>query len=396
MSDTLQQLSIDRTSLRPKRRRPGKWLLILLIVFLLGGALVVAQRGRPVAVEISKVTQVWPSASVALVTATGYVAAQRKASIASKATGRLEWLGVREGSVVKEGDILARLESADVRAQVAQAVANVEMAKATQKRVEADALDATQAFRRSGELLAQGFLSSAAHDAAISRNSQAKAAVVAQQAAVRQAEAAVTVAKVALSNTEIRAPFAGVILTKNANVGDVISPFNASVDSKGAVVSMADMDTLEVEADVSEASLFKAKVGQPCEIQLDALPDVRLLGTVRSMVPSVDRSKATVVFKVGFVEKDLRVLPDMSAKVNFLSRPLEKTERTPRLALNPKALVGQQVFVVRDGVATLQPVTLAGKLGELVEVVGGLKLGDSVVLNPGQLKSGSKVVEKKG
>ncbi len=340
-------------------------------------------------------TEAWPSSAIADLTATGYVVAQKKASIASKATGRLEWLGVREGSKVKEGEVIARLESADLQAQLAQALASVESAKALLKRAEADALDARQNSKRSSDLLQRGFLSGSANDSAISRDQQARAAVAAQAAAVRQAEAVVAQARVALSNSVIKAPFSGVILTKNANVGDVISPFNASADSKGAVVTMADMNTLEVEADVSEASLFKAKMDQPCEIQLDALPDLRLLGRVNSIVPSVDRSKATVTFKIGFIEKDARVLPEMSAKVNFLSRTLAADERKPRLAVSPKAVVNGAVYVLRDGVAHRTAVQLGGKLGDLMEVKSGLKLGDTVVIEPGQLKDEAKVTEKK-
>lgn len=395
MSDSLKQLSIDRSAVRTPRPRWWRYSLIFLVLLLAVTALVVLQMSKPRQVETGKVSQAWPSATLSALTATGYVAAQKKAAIASKATGRLEWLGVREGTPVKEGQLLARLESADVEAQVAQAVANVEAARATLSRLQADAVDAAQALKRSEELLAKGFLSGSANDSAISRHSQAKYAVLAQQAAIRQAQAALAVTRVGLANTEIRAPFAGVILSKNANVGDVISPFNASADSKGAVVSMADMDTLEVETDVSEASLFKASIGQPCEIQLDALPNVRLLGVVRSMVPSVDRSKATVMFKVGFVEKDARVLPDMSAKVNFLTRALAVGERTPRLAVPAQAVVDGAVFVVKEGVAQRRLIKAGGKLGDLIEVQAGLQVGDVVVLNPVDLKDGSKVAEKK-
>ncbi|MEH6460971.1 efflux RND transporter periplasmic adaptor subunit [Chitinimonas sp. JJ19] len=396
MTDTLKQLAIDRTAQPNKRRkRWGKWRIALVLMVLAGAALVFSQRGRPVAVQTAKVTQAWPSSALSDLTATGYVVAQKKAAIASKGTGRLEWLGVREGSQVKEGEVIARLESADLQAQVAQAVANVEAARARLKQTEAEALEAERAFRRSQELLAQGFIAGASHDNAISRTKQAAALVGAQAAAVRQAEAALTQARVGLENAYIRAPFSGVVLTKTANVGDVISPFNASADSKGAVVSMADMTTLEVEADVSEASLFKAKPEQPCEIQLDALPDLRLLGRVSSIVPSVDRSKATVTFKIGFIEKDPRILPEMSAKVSFLSRPLQADERKPRLAINPKALSQGAVFVVRDGIAHRTAVQLGGQLGDMQEVRAGIKLDEVVVLEPGDLKDGARIVEAK-
>ncbi|MBV8464629.1 MAG: efflux RND transporter periplasmic adaptor subunit [Burkholderiales bacterium] len=395
MAESLSSLAIDRTTIAARRRRGGrKWIIVGVIVaavVLIG----ILRAGAAVSVETTKVTQAWPSSAVSDITATGYVVAQKKASIASKGTGRLEWLGVREGSVVKEGEIIARLESADLKAQVAQAKAGVESAKAQVQKAEADAFEANLAFKRSTELLRQGFISPSAHDSAISRLKQAQAAVVAQQAAVRQAEAVQVQAEVNLDNAYIRAPFAGVVLTKTANVGDVITPFNASADSKGAVVTMADMDTLEVEADVSESSLSKAHMDQPCEIQLDALPDTRMLGKVVSVVPSVDRSKATVTFKIGFIDKDARVLPDMAAKVNFLSRPLNANERTPRLAVNPKAVVDGAAYVVADGMAHRVAVTLGDKLGDMTEVKSGLKLGDAVVLDPKSIKDGTKVKEKK-
>lgn len=396
MTDALQQLSIDRAAPKVKSRRGGrKWPWFVAGALGLGALVAMMQSGRAVEVSTAKVTQAWPSAAVSALTATGYVVPQKKAAIASKATGRLEWLGVREGSLVKEGEVIARLESADLQAQVAQAVANVEAAKARLKQSEAEAMDAEQAFKRSAELLQKGFISASSHDTALSRTKQAASAVGAQAAAVRQMEAALTQTKVSLENAYIRAPFSGVVLTKAADVGDIISPFNASADSKGAVVTMADMNTLEVEADVSESSLFKASLGQPCEIQLDALPDLRLLGKVASVVPSVDRSKATVVFKIGFLEHDKRVLPEMSAKVNFLSRALNPNERTPRLAINPKAVVDGAVYVVKDGIAHRTAIQTGEKLGDLLEVKQGLKLDDVLVIEPAKLKDGAKVAEKK-
>jgi RND family efflux transporter MFP subunit len=395
MAESLSSLAIDRSKLTTRRRRGGrKWIIlgvILAVIVLLG----MLRAGAAVSVETTKVTQAWPSSAVSDLTATGYVVAQKKASIASKGTGRLEWLGVREGSVVKEGEIIARLESADLKAQVAQTKAGVESARAQVRKAEADAFEADLAFKRSTELLRQGFISPSAHDSAISRLKQAQAAVAAEQAAVRQAEAVQVQAEVNLDNAFIRAPFAGVVLTKTANVGDVITPFNASADSKGAVVTMADMGTLEVEADVSESSLSKAHLDQPCEIQLDALPDTRMLGKVVSVVPSVDRSKATVTFKIGFTDMDKRVLPDMAAKVSFLSRQLNADERSPRLAINPKAIVDGAAYMVKDGVAHRVVVGLGGKLGDLTEVKSGLKAGDVVVLDPSKLKDGAKVKEKK-
>ncbi len=165
-------------------------------------------------------------------------------------------------------------------------------------------------------------------------------AVKAAQAAVESAAAALSGAEANLDYTLIRAPFDGVVLTKNADVGDIVTPLGASSTSKAAVVTLADMDSLQVEVDVSETSITLIKVGQPCDIQLDALSDKRFRGVVHAIVPTVDRAKATVLVKVRFLDKDARMLPDMSAKVSFLSRELTSPKNfKPRLAVNQSALV---------------------------------------------------------
>ena len=267
--------------------------------------------GAPPAVEQATVTLAYPSQAVTVLNATGYVVAQRKASVASKATGRLEWLGVAEGSRTRKGEVIARLESQDVQASRDQAAANVNVARANIEQVKAEQEDAQRQLRRTAELLAQQFVSQAAYDEAVARADKARAAVGSAQAALVAAEANLRVAQVAFEQTIIRAPFDGVVLTKNANVGDTITPFSSALDTKGAVVTMADMSTLEVEADVSESNLQKVSVGQPCEIELDAVPGVRFEGQVSRVVPTVDRSKATVMTKVSFAQLDPRILPDM-------------------------------------------------------------------------------------
>ncbi|MGH8756005.1 MAG: efflux RND transporter periplasmic adaptor subunit, partial [Burkholderiales bacterium] len=196
--------------------------------------------------------------------------------------------------------------------------------------------------------------------------------------------------------TLIHAPFDGVILSKTANVGDVVTPFSSALDTKGAVVTMADMSTLEVEADVSESNLQKVKVGQPCEIQLDALPDVRFRGEVSRIVPTVDRAKATVTTKVRFLDPDPRILPEMSAKVTFLNQELTAEQQKLRTVMSSEALTergGKTVaFVIRDGKAHQVPVETGSRIGDMVEVKQGLQFGDKVVLNPsGKLADGSSV-----
>lgn len=395
----LAKLSIDRGTRQPgsatRRLRRPAWLAVAVV--LVAAATLVLLRmfaGAP-QVETVNVTLAYPAQAITLLNATGYVAPQRKAAISSKATGRLEWLGVLEGSRVRKDELIARLENRDVSATLGQAQANVRVARANLVQANAELADAANALRRSTELLGQKFIAQATHDAALARYNKARATVTGMQAAIAAAEANARAAQVALDQTMIRAPFDGVILTKNANVGDNITPFSSAAEAKGAVVTMADMDTLEVEADVSESSLSKIAVGQPAEIQLDAFPGLRLSGVVARTVPTVDRSKATLLVKVRFVERDARVLPDMSARVAFLSRPLTADEKKPLPALPSAALArrdGRSVaFVVREGRVQQVPVAAGRRIGDLV-AVSGLAPGQKVVLNPGErLEDGMRV-----
>lgn len=393
----LSRLHIERgaTATRAKRRwaRASAWLLALIAIA--AGALY-WRSTAPLPVKTHTVATAYPSQAYTLLNATGYVVAQRKAAVASKATGRLEWLGVREGSSVRQGEVLARLENRDVSAKREQAAANVKLAQANLEQAQAELREAERAFERSSDLLARKYVSQAAHDSAIARLDKAQAAISGQRAAIAVAQANLRSAEVEVEQTLIRAPFDGVVLTKNANVGDVITPFSSALGSQAAVVTMADMSTLEVEADVAESSVGKAHLEQPCEIQLDALPDIRFRGVVARMVPTVDRAKATVTVKVRFVDKDPRVLPEMSARVAFLSRELPPELRTRRTVIDPGAIVernGQRVvYIVREGRAVETPIETGDKLGDWLEVVRGLAPGDKVVATPpDQLRDGASV-----
>jgi RND family efflux transporter MFP subunit len=208
-------------------------------------------------------------------------------------------------------------------------------------------------------------------------------------AVVRQMQAS-------LDYTFIRAPFDAVVLTKDADVGEVVAPFGGATSAKAAVATLADMDSLMVEADVTESNIGKVRVGQPCQISLDALPDTPLLGTVHVVLPTADRSKGTIIVKVRFQDMDRRVLPEMSAKVNFLSRELSPQELKPRLSLPVQALVteeGRSLAWRLDGERLERaPVKTGPALGDSLEVLEGLKEGDRVVLSPDKgLTPGEKV-----
>jgi len=221
---------------------------------------------------------------------------------------------------------------------------------------------------------------------AVAERDSFAARLVAAQDEVKVAEREVALRAQELEDTIIRAPFDGVILSKSANVGDLVTPFSNAADSKGAVVSMADMSTLEVEADVSESSLAKVKVGQPAEIVLDALPDTRFRGRISRMVPTIDRAKATVMTKVKFDEIDPRILPEMSAKVSFLSQDVTPEQQKPLVAVKSDAIVEREgrsvVFVVREGKAVAVPVTAGIRIGDVTAIAGAVKSGEKAVASP--------------
>ncbi len=373
----------DPASRKNKTRRT---LLTILVLAAAAGIAFFYFSTAPVEVEQTQVTSAYPSQQYALLNATGYVVAQRKAAVASKATGRLEWLGVAEGSRVKKGEIIARLENRDMVANMESAAAAVRVAKANLEQGEAEYHDAMRALKRTQKLLAQKFVSEASLDSAQARFEKAAAALDSLKASISAAEALRRAAQVAVEYTLIRAPFDGVILSKAANVGDVVTPFSSALDTKGAVVTMADMSTLEVEADVSESNLQKVQAGQPTEIQLDALPDTRFRGVVSRIVPTVDRSKATVMTKVRFIDPDLRILPEMSAKDAFLSQELTPQQQKPRIAVNQQALTtrdGKTVaFVIRDAKVKQVVLETGARIGDMLEVKQGLQFGDEVVLKP--------------
>lgn len=402
--EDLSQLKIDKTAAaaRPARRIGRRYWIMgvlagaVLAVLFFSGILRPARE-----VQVVTIQQTYPSQAITRLNASGYVVAQRKAAVASKATGRLIWLGVEEGSRVKKGDILARLESEDVAASAKQAAENLKNSRTALDQAGAEFHDAQLSYNRQKSLFSQGIVAEADFDAAQARFRKAKAAVAGARAGIGAAAAALDAARVAVEFTMIRAPFDAVVLTKNADVGDIVTPFAAAANAKAAVVTLADMGSLQVEVDVSESSIEQVRPGQPCEIQLDALPDTRFRGTVHMIVPTADRSKATVLVKVRFDETDRRILPEMSAKVAFLSRPLGNGERKPRVTVASAAVAerhgGKVVFLVKDDRAVETPVTLGERLGEAVELVRGAKPGDRVVSNPGAgLKDGSriKIMEK--
>ncbi len=379
-----------------RKKRLLKWILIGVAAAIAVGALVARRATAPTEVELSSVTTAYPTQGYTLLNATGRVVAAKKAAVSTKATGRLEFLGVQEGSKVKAGEVIARLEALDVNATKDQARAGGTAARANLEQGRAELIDAEAQFKRQQELFDKKFVSAAVLDAAKARMDRAKATIASLNAAIGVADAQTRAAGVSVSQTLIRAPFDGVILTKNANVGDIITPFSSAAGSIGAVVTMADMSTLEVESDVAEGSIGKIVVGAPAEITLEALPEARLLGEVSRIVPTVDRAKATVLVKVSFVERDPRILPDMSAKVAFLKQKPTDADRKAVIVVRKETLVERDgksfVYVLNDKNVKLTAVSKAREIGDTVEV-SGVKNGDKVVLKPSEkLQDGAAVV----
>lgn len=371
----------------------------------------------PIPVDVTPVVLLNASGPGQVLTASGFVVAQRRTAVATKASGRLVEMLVRAGSPVKQGELIARLDASDARAVVAaaeaavnKASADVAQAQARAERALSDAAHAAQQSVRTRSLNEQQFVSNQALEDQQSRAHASMLTATVEQAAVRQARAALSQAqaqlaleRVNLGFTEIRAPFDGVVLIKHANVGDIITPMSSANGAQGAVVTLADMTSLEVEADIAERNLAKVFQGQAVTIVLDGVTGGSFSGQVIGIVPVVDRAKATVATTVKFEVLDPRILPGMSARLTYLERPSQAGQRrASTMAVNPNAIVhrdGKPVVVAinrrgADVFVKEVPVTVGPAAGAaLVQIEGSLKPGDLLVQEPSSaLTSGTAVM----
>jgi len=392
----LASLKIDRDK---KTASPWRWPLLLMLPAAIAILVLYGMRARQAfsAVEVETVTvavsrDAAPSAGTPILTASGYVVARRKAVVSAKIQGRLAELRVEEGSIVREGETLARLESTDYEAQVARARAAVQ-------RAQADLAEYERQARLADDLAKQRIVAEDQREAAASRVRIAEAELAQQQADLAFAEAQ-------LQNTVIRAPFGGVVVKKMAEVGESVAPIPPGVNistSSGAIVALADLQTLEVEADVAEANVAKVQNGQPAEVTVEAIPDRRYKAVLRQVIPTADRTKATVMVKVTILDKDKDLKPEMSAKVTFLE---PEKQRQPEAAAEPVVLVPRAavvsragkptVFLVRDGKAQERGVVLGTERQGQVIVVDGLSGGETIVAKPGDALADGAAVRVKG
>lgn len=384
----LERLRIpDGVRRRPRRRR--RWPFVLLAVALVITGLSIAMRPVQVKVATARIGGSGVSEEgAAILTANGYVEARHQASVAARTTGRLADVLVEEGDHVDEGQLVARLIDDDQRALLSQAEANLALVEARLEQARASESEADRRMRRRIEMLEQRQISEEEAEAAQTMAATARAERAAAEASVKVARANLESARLELEKTRITAPFAGVVLRKDAEVGEIVGPIMTSNTARaGAVVTIADLKTLEVGIDVNESYIARITAGMPADVVLDAHPDVHFPAEVRALFPSADRDKATIPVRVRFLMEDERIRPDLGAKVTFLRKRLSdeivvirKTLRVPAEALRSRN--GEMTaWVVREGRAEPTTVTVGEETNGSIEVLTGLNEGDQVVVD---------------
>jgi RND family efflux transporter MFP subunit len=393
----LASLRIDRHAPASGARR-WPWLLLVLLLAAAGAVYAyMARAGATTEVETARAAVSAPGTGAPgtpILTASGYVVARRKAVVSAKIQGRLAELRVEEGSAVREGEVLARLESADYEAAV-------QVAQAQAQRAEADLAESQRQERLATQLTADKVVAQDTLDAAASR-------VRVAQAALAQARAGLAQAQAFYENTIIRAPFSGVVVKKMAEVGESVAPIPPGVNistSSGAIVALADLATLEVEVDVAESNVARLGADQPAEVTVEAFPDRRYQGVLRQVIPTADRTKATVMVKVTILDKDKDLKPEMSAKANFLeaagaSAAPERADAPPLVTVPKEALVTRDgrslVFEVQDGRVRGREVRAGGERQGQVVIQQGLSGDETLVVRPPDTLRDGDAIKVKG
>ena len=404
LHDELAELRIDREPEAPRRRRWVIWVVLAGLVVAAGGAAGWwFARPRPVEVEVATVTQRQAGAQASVLNATGYVTARRRATVSSKITGKIIDLNIEEGMAVKTGQILARLDSETQRAAVALAVAQAEAARQNVNETEVRLAEARVNLARVSKLVGVGYSTAAEVDAARASVQSLEARVNAERERVQVAERQIAVEQTNLGSTVIRAPFDGVVISKDAQPGEMVSPVSAGGGfTRTGIGTIVDMASLEIEVDVNESYINRVRPGQKVTAVLDAYPDWQIPAQVITSVPAADRQKATVLVRIAFLETDPRILPDMGVKVTFL-RDDEGASTAPAAraaTLVPNSAVrteGSQsyVFVVVNDRVDRRAIKTGGSDGDRLEVLAGVNAGERVVISPpAELSAGALVVTR--
>lgn len=395
----LKKLKIEKERLK-KEGFFKKNVIIFSVIFFVILLLVLEQiglLGLSKKVKVSSVSLLYPYQTITVFNASGYVTAGRKASVSSKITGKIKSLYVEEGSRVKKNQILAVLEDDEPKAFKKQAESQIEITEKNIQIAQEDLKEAERQYLRNKNLFEKGLISKSSYELSETNLKKAYALVESLNAQIKLNKSILEQAMVSLENTIIKAPFDGVVLTKNADVGDIVTPIGSAVTAKASVVDIADLNSLYIEADVSEAYIKNVSVNQPVIIRLDAFPDKIYKGKVYRIIPTADRTKASIKVKISFLELDKNILPDMSAKLSFLSRELKKDEDSPILVLNKDAIIKEEdeknfVYLLINNRIFKRYIVVGKEYEGNIEIKDGLKYGDKVVLNPQKgLKDGTKI-----
>ncbi len=404
LTDDLASLRIEQSA-RAGGGRRGRWIALglLLIALAVGGYLWSRRAGIPVVTAEAVTTRSGAGAVPgAVLDASGYVTARRRATVSSKVTGKVLEVFVEEGKPVRAGQVLARLDGTQARASLEVAEAQLEAARRGTAEDEARLREAERTFGRRQQLVQQQVVGKAELDASRAEVESLKARIAQSEQQMAVAESVVRQRRADLADMLVRAPFDGVAISKDAQPGEMISPVSAGGGfTRSGIGTIVDMSSLEIEVDVSETYINRVRPDQPVEAVLDAYPGWRIPGHVITTVPTADRQKATVRVRIGFEQLDPRILPDMGVKVSFLNeRPAAGAETPrPRMLAPKRALRSVEgrdvVFVVRDGRVERRAVTAGPVQGDEVEIASGLASGEQVVVDgPASLKDGDRVTLK--
>lgn len=389
-TDDLSALRIERSPAPPPSRRWVKWILVLVLLGAAGaGVWAWVTRPRPLEVEVAAVSTRAVGTQASVLNASGYVTARRRATVSSKVTGKVVEVNVEEGMAVREGQVLARLDDANVRAAMNLAAAQLQAAKQAILETEVRLDEARRVLRRRERLAADGLVTEADVDQARAEVQSLEARILASREQVAVAERQVALQQTELDNMLIRAPFSGVAISKDAQPGEMVSPVSAGGGfTRTGISTIVDMRSLEIEVDVNESYINRVVAGQPVTAILDAYPEWQIPGRVITLVPTADRQKATVLVRIAFDELDPKILPDMGVKVTFLREAEGKPDVAARpVALVPKSAVrtsngASHVFVVKQDTVERRAVQTAGTDGDRLEVTAGLSSGERVVISP--------------
>ena len=402
LKDDLAALRLEREPDSAPNRRWIGW--VVLAVVLIGAGAGVwwwLSRERPIEVEVATVSSRQAGAQAAVLNASGYVTARRRATVSSKITGKVVQVNIEEGMDVREGQILARLDDETQRAAVALAEAQAEAARRNVNESEVRLNEARIHLTRITKLVGVGYSTAAEVDTARAAVDSLEARIRAAREQVRVAERHVALERTNLDSTIIRAPFAGVVISKDAQPGEMVSPVSAGGGfTRTGIGTIVDMRSLEIEVEVNESYINRVKPDQAVTAVLDAYPDWQIPARVITTIPSADRQKATVLVRVAFMQLDPRILPDMGVKVTFLRDNEDAAPAARPVTLVPKGAIktdGKQsyVFVVVNDRVDRRAVTTGGTDGDRVEVIAGVNAGERVVVSPpAELSAGALVVTR--